>query len=666
MNKWMMTLIVFLVIALILITAGVIAAGFVRSMGPAVSYPVVDILSPTENQALQTGSPVQFQAVVRDPDGITRIEFWLDQQLLRVQESPLSAGISPYSLAYTVSVSDSGQHEVIVRAFDSTGVQGQASITYDFDNGPQPGDPKSYLITDEDSAGSIADAHGISESEVIASFPAGEDDFPPVGTEIWLSPPQIDSESAAEPVEEPIDVPVEYIPAYSPPPLEPMPAWYTVLTGLFRQPLAPIELLDLASLEVDRPYDGVYCYMSAGDSPVFRSPGSGSYTHLDGNFWDIGEWFSGERALSFIADAGDLRLRMNCMGYTTGTAGGIAYNLGTLDITRTPAEYSSAWVDERVEGPDGWFRIRFRAGGTDDGHGGGGPEDVSLELGWVRSGWNENPLNPNPHVDLYFGFYEISSCGPGCESPRVTDPLVDGFHLYRNGELWRTIANPTAETYTLWDHLWEAGGCFEETRFNLSGYVGDPGDPLRTISSNFITIPGFCPAVYRHVTVRFTSLYYNCLRVDIPARTSLDTRGGECNLVPEDWGPGVFGGVNVNGIRTFDIFYPAVSGQYISFPYGTYIPIRDLVLAPSESLTISSTMWDYDVWSDSDPFCWDEVTYSPADLESMMRHTTHFDQEFSDMDLSPGSTDLWGGICTVSYDITVKETAGPPPPWIIP
>lgn len=666
MRKWLIALIVLLVISLIFLTAGAIGAGFLRSMRPIGSYPVVDILSPSGSEALRTGSPVQIQAVARDPDGITRMEFWLDQQLLRVQESPLSDGITPYSLAYAVSVSDSGPHAVIVRAFDSTGLQGQASITFNFDAGPQQGDPKTYLIAEGDSTASIAAAHGLSEADLIDAFPDGSDDLPPVGTEILISPPPEDQEREPEPVDEPGDLPVEYMPEFASAPVDLMPPWYTSVTGLFNQPLTPIGLLNLATLEVDRPYDGVYCYISAGESPVIRSPGSGSYAHLDGNYWDIAEWFYGDRALSFIAGSGDLRVRMNCMGYTIGTAGGMAFNLGTLDITRAPTDYTSAWVDEKVIGPDGWFRIRFMAGGSEPGYGGGGPEDIFLSLGWARYGWNDNPFSPNPHVVLNIGFYETSTCGPGCESPRVPPPLVDGFLLYRNGELWRTIVDPMAESYILWDSLWEAGSCHEETRFNLSGYIGAPGDPDRTITSNPIVIPGFCPTRYKYVAVKFTSIRYDCLRVDVPFRTSLDTRGGACNLIPEDWGPGVYGGVNVNGVRTFDIFYPVYSGLFLAFPYGTYIPMREVILTPEESLTISSTMWDYDVWSDSDPFCWDEVVYGPAELEAMTGRITHFDQEFSDLEMEPDYVDPWGGTCTISYDVTVKDVAGPPVPVIIP
>jgi hypothetical protein len=295
-----------------------------------------------------------------------------------------------------------------------------------------------------------------------------------------------------------------------------------------------------------------------------------------------------------------------------------------------------------------------------EGRGGGGTGFDYLYLDSSRYGVNEVPLVPNPHVLLEFRIYD--------EGRHITPPVLDGFHIYRNGVKWRTTG-PNTERYVVWDHLWEAGSCFEQTEFFVVGYLGDPDAPSATITSLPILVSGYCPAVYKHVTVRFNSILYSCIDVDIPYHFGSLLTGGACSYGAEDWGPGVYGGVNVNGIRTFDIFYPVYTGLYYTFPIwgSTYVPVRDLILSPSESLTISSTMWDYDVWDDSDLFCFDEITYSPAELASMAGRTTHIDGVFSDInwfnDAEP--LDPHGGECIIGYDITVEEVAGPPPPTII-
>lgn len=658
MRKWLVGILLVLFIC-ILGAAGVIAGFlFLRNTGKAGSSPVVDILSPASSDAIATGKPLVIQAMTKDPDGIKRIEFWFDQKLLKTHDSPWEEGITPLTLAYSLKVEQSGAHAIIVRAFDSGGHSGQSSLVFTAADGGDPFQPKTYEIEAGDTVESIAAAHGLTTEDVMAALPEDADELPPAGSEISLSPPVGEGEEGDEPEGETV-VPAEYVPELSLPPLETMPGWYNLLRGILDSPVLPVGVLDITTFEVDRPYDGVYCYVSAGDNPVIRVPGTGSFPNLEGNYWDVSEWFSAENRAMFMTTSGNLRLRMNCMGYTVDTAGGVAYNLGTLDISRTPAEFASGWIDEQVTGPEGWFKLRYKVTDPADGRGGGGTGFDYLYLDSSRYGVNEEPLVPNPHVLLEFRIYD--------EGRHITPPVLDGFHIYRNGVKWRSTG-PNTERYIVWDHLWEAGSCFEQTEFFVVGYLGDPDSPDATITSLPILVSGYCPAVYKHVTVRFNSILYSCIDVDIPYHFGSLLTGGACSYGAEDWGPGVYGGVNVNGIRTFDIFYPVYTGLSYTFPIwgSSYVPVRDLMLAPSESLTISSTMWDYDVWDDSDPFCFDEISYSPADLQAMEGRTTRVDGIFSNInwfnDAEP--IDPHGGECIISYDITVEEVAGPPPPTI--
>ncbi len=657
MKKWIVTLLVVIAVCLCILVVAVLGFFYLKNTPVTISDPVVDVLSPTQQDDILTGQPVMLQARAKDPDGVTRIEFWLDQKLLTFEDSPWEEGITPLPLAYSFRENNVGVHEIIVRAFDVKGRQGQSSLSIIVSPGPDPSDPITYEIKEGDTLIGIAETHGLAEDDVISALPAGSTDLPPVGEEITL-PPAPEADSGEPPAGENIEIPDEYIPSYLPRPLEVTPGWMTYLPGFLRPDITPVGFLAPASLEVDRPYDGVYCYISAGDSPVIRTPSTGSYEHLEGNFWNIAEWFSGESSLAFVSTSGELRLRINCMGYTYGTAGGDAYNLGILDMTRSPAEYTTGWLDEYASGPDGWFRLRFRAQPLDDGRGAGGTGFDYLYLDSSRYGVNEIPLVPNPHMILEFRIYD--------EGRHISPPALDGFLIYRNGTLWRTTG-PMTERYVVWDNLWEAGSCLEQTEFYVIGYIGDPESPDATIISNPILVSGYCPAVYKLVTVRFNSILFDCIDVDYSDEPGLSV-GGSCSTSPQDYGPGVYGGVNVNGVRTFDIFYPVYSSLFYSFPlHGSdYIPVRELLLSPEESLTISSTMWDYDIWSDSDPFCWDSIEYTPTDLSGMAGTTAHFDETFSDINWDTEPYDVYGGSCIISYDITVEEIAGPPPPSIFP
>ena len=110
-------------------TAVLLAAGLACSVGrnptPASDTPVVTLSSPQPGQTAQAGEPVVIQSTSVDPDGIQRVELWVDNTLTRVDANPQPG--SPYIVAQAWQSMSLGPHTILVKAFDTQGAEGQSA-----------------------------------------------------------------------------------------------------------------------------------------------------------------------------------------------------------------------------------------------------------------------------------------------------------------------------------------------------------------------------------------------------------------------------------------------------------------------------------------------------------------------------------------------------------
>ncbi len=106
----------------------VLAAYFNLKQAQAASRPLVLINSPLNGDELETGQRVTVQAIARDKNRITRIELWVNNQLLEAEASNLPNGITPFPILTTWQPQSSGAYTLTIRAFNSHGERGQASI----------------------------------------------------------------------------------------------------------------------------------------------------------------------------------------------------------------------------------------------------------------------------------------------------------------------------------------------------------------------------------------------------------------------------------------------------------------------------------------------------------------------------------------------------------
>jgi len=665
MNKFVLAVLVLLVVCALAAFAGVVVVDRIQDLTRTISAPVVDIYSPAPDDELTTARSVMLQAVARDPDRISSLEFWLDGRLIKSEKSPWPEGITPLPLAHVARIDQAGEHQLVVRAADTHGNTGQASMMLNVVEGAAAAEPAPYVVQEGDTLDGIAQALGVAASEITDLNPGLSGELPAVGEELTLPVP---------PTEEPeVDLgpPVEPVPLLEPPvflwdPPEVFPRWLPLPgpIGFPTPPPGPPEgLLDIALLEVDSAYDGVFCYVSAGDSPVIRTPTSGFLTHVDGNYWDIAEWFSGEDMLPLLSTTGSLRLRMNCVGFHATPGGGVVQDLGTLDITRPFSELGSGAISERTTGSH-WFRVSFiiHPLGHADAADTTGRNQLILTADSFEIG--EDPLWNPPHRLLHYDFFHLGEL--------ATAPELHGYLIYRNGALWRR-APLGMDEYPVWDHIGEGGTCGEEVEFFVVGYIGNPLHPDSTLESNHLRLSGYCPpeVPYRMVTVQFNWLKVACmegmeqyLRIDerhglglgcLPDCSELEMLGvGECYSALDPFGPISYGGLNVNGRRVIQMgdgmirFTPEVY-RFAEGPWAAYYRYTT-ILSETEALWVSSDLWDYDVLYSDDRICGGAVYYSPDEILGLVQ-SARTDRR---AELWDAGLDSW---CTVSFEVSAAAVS---------
>lgn len=90
--------------------------------------PSVQINSPRHGEQVAVGQGTLIQALARDAQKIRRVELWVDGQLLDAQTTNLPGGISPFPIVTPWQARTSGNHTIVVRAFNTIGGRGQATI----------------------------------------------------------------------------------------------------------------------------------------------------------------------------------------------------------------------------------------------------------------------------------------------------------------------------------------------------------------------------------------------------------------------------------------------------------------------------------------------------------------------------------------------------------
>jgi hypothetical protein len=166
-------------------------AGLACSVGAATPIsqtngPSVNVASPLSEQILPVGQPIPVSSTSTSPDGIQRVELWVDNTLLRVDNNPSQE--SPYIVTQTWQSETPGTHVIVVKAFDANGIAGEAqptAITLEAQNEVTPGLTSTATELPE------------SSQEPSPTIPAPTQPSPRPSASATSSPPQLPTATAS-------------------------------------------------------------------------------------------------------------------------------------------------------------------------------------------------------------------------------------------------------------------------------------------------------------------------------------------------------------------------------------------------------------------------------------------------------------------------------------
>lgn len=624
-------------ISLPVLCAMVVLVVYLLSFGEAkdeIAGPVVDIYEPLYASEVSIHDTVIVRAIARDAQGVQRVELWVDDELAHVLTSQLPEGSNPFPLIADWRPNSLGRHTLIVRAFNQQGGSGIAAVTVDSLDFPASGPPGAYEVKEGETLEGLAEEYRTSVEEIMEHNPGLDGRVGP-GDSVLIppDPAEEDPPDTATPMPMP-----ESLPEGGPPeltmPIEPSILQQIRLPRLFDPRPAPSQEIQVEaiSLEVDKEYDGVACYVSLAGAEIERVPAAGDLLEMGERMWNIAAELGGDnsRVLSIPEEENWLDVEVHCMGIFLTDGGGNVLDLGVLEDRHYDTEWDGRLLDQRVTGPQGWFRVMYRIA-SPSGEGGGDGDDGILTV-------------ITPPRNLKTTFWSGEGYGFNFDYPTGTAEIVDGYHLFRNGDLIRDIATPFRD-YHLPDSdftrffipLSESDfypTCPHIHDFTLTAYMDVPETGrIESLHSNTVTVEGDPTECYERkgVKITFEQIYAWCLQVDNclyhpTGLLKVDEDGNAIGCVHDcdpntTWGC-PYGNIWINGEEVVDMWGGLNSASIYTFPT-PYLHVDPdeastvVILGPLDDLTVTMKWWDYDVWTGDDRFCHGEHTITAYELNQI-------------------------------------------------
>lgn len=524
------TIVAVVVVVVLCLVAALGALAYWYFMVPtaeAETRPTVVIESPTQGEEVVVGQAVQVFATGRDPGKIARMELWADGQLVLSQASALSAGTSPFPVMSMWIPDTPGNHTIVVRAYNTAGGSGQASVSVNAVVGPEvpegcPGVAVfEHTVQPGETLEDIAGGYEVTVDDILACNPGLDPTAIPAAGTVLLIPGSIAPEEDGPPpdwlppadAEQPPDVPadVEELPGEElPPPEEEAPPGEEAPPEAEEpeegaeieeepEPEVPTVTLGFEALEfeVDQPYDQIYCMVQLADYPMERIPEAGSFNPIVDNYWDIQAELAGMNSKQITVAGDTVRVEAECFGWI----GIDGWSLGHFVREHGEAEWTGEEIEVTVLADDGrWFRVVYRI-------------------------CPSFPCEPRAVPPAPENLTHLSVCicdpFPGCPPcPQIQgmawdwsgdEAEIEGFRLYRNDNLVMQNTIPASRGMLI-PPAYVNPPCGLTWDYTLKAYEGPPGIGVESDPSNAVTKAG--PACTTSVVVTFDTLYTACIRPD--------------------------------------------------------------------------------------------------------------------------------------------------------
>jgi hypothetical protein len=181
------------VAALACVVLGVFAFLYVRQQQTRAQFepPSVTITYPESGMSTLEGSYLPVAATAFGGIPITRVELWVDGQLIDTQQSRDPEGVSPFYVSFDLTVSQ-GLHTLFVRAVNAMGIMGDSwPVNVGGVERPGPDDPAVLVTVEEgETLDDIVAAHDVDPETVRQLNPGLGDQEPPPGSEVVLPLPR--------------------------------------------------------------------------------------------------------------------------------------------------------------------------------------------------------------------------------------------------------------------------------------------------------------------------------------------------------------------------------------------------------------------------------------------------------------------------------------------
>ena len=591
----------------------------------AVGGPSVLIDDPRHGDEVIVDEIVQVFATAQDLAGIVRIELWVDGSPIETLSSAQAEGTNPFPLLANWQPSTPGNHTIVVRAYNTLDIPGQASISVNGVEGPDisgemPAEGCSGLLLMAHEVGvgetldGIAAGFEVTVEEILVCNPGVDPEVPLTPGETLLIPYLVSPEDEEPPADPPpppaeppipdeLDEPVELPPPDPGPPPDPPPDPAPDPPGPPPGPPAgpppgpPIALeFEALELEVDQIYVAVACFVEL-EGVEERIPAD-PLDYLDPvgpveeNYWDIAAELSGVNSVPVAVLSGEnLNVHADCYGFFPGVIE--PPHLGEFTREHPEADWNGDPIEVWSDADDGQFRVVYRICQ-------GSCVPTVIERPFDLEYKDDLPLGPRMEWD-WDGTYPI-----------------DGFRLYRDGVLHyeqpgaaeRIMQIQEADVQPWCDQTWD---------YTLTAYEGVFGvGPQSPHSDSVEFIGASCDQV---AEVKFgmpaptASLWTVCLLPDCPEPEP------DCsNCEVEIW----YGTIYANGERiereppecTVDMcLYTGPTlrsyrcGMCVDPAYSIGLDglfDTDTVLVPmiaGEDLTLGISLIDWDLYSPDELIC---------------------------------------------------------------
>jgi hypothetical protein len=462
--------------------------------------PLVMIHAPAHQDRVPVSRGVVLHATARAQAGVSRLELWVDNELVATNEAPEGEPVSPLVLVATWEPGVPGRHTVVARAAGEGGISGQASISVEAiaeaaaedgeagdgdDTGDDPGDETGAGTGTGDDAG---DGTG-DETGNGAGDETGDDTGDDAGDEAGDGESDDgDDDTSADTAPDDGGAP---------------PRWAVPAPGSAADLLQLLDLgfdlsdilpaqetrlqVELLGLETGAAYESLHCYVGVGgitplwypDQDLDQSTDE-SFAHLGDGAWDVASVLSAP-AIPPVTWPGDEPLPIDVTCVAMGGGGTDALDLGQLEINVRPEAWDGVTRRAVGEGPEGAFTVDYRVGQVEQ-----PPTEVQKgidpsvtppsDLRLIRAsggnywlGWEHNPAEDEDPVDG-FSVY-LNDTLQWIESP--------GSHFTALPSQW--VNPPCGDAYRLTVRAWYDQGCPDCRESDDSNVVttftGEPGDP---------------------------------------------------------------------------------------------------------------------------------------------------------------------------------------------